>query len=134
MNLTLQGIEKDGLVKVATDGNITSADAPAGGANPLQKVLGPTWNTMSVLMDMEATSYIDSSAIGWLIGTSKQLKAGGGSLVLYGVQPPVRQVLDLLKVGKVVPIVSDEAEARAVTGPSAGGAGVPRATDAGAGA
>jgi anti-anti-sigma factor len=118
MNLTLQGIEKDGLVKVATEGNITSADTPTAGANPLQKALGPTWNTMRVLMDMTETNYIDSSAIGWLIATSKQLKAGGGALVIFGVQPPVRQVLDLLKVGKVVPLVADESEARAVIAPT----------------
>ena len=114
MNLTLLGIEKEGLVKVATDGNITGSSIPAGGDNPLAKVLGPGWNTMNVLLDMEKTGYIDSSAIGWIIGSSKQVKAGGGSLVVYGVQPGVRQVLDLLKVGRVVPIVEDEAAARQV--------------------
>ena len=121
MNLNLLGIEKNGLVKVATEGNITGSAVPAGGANPLAKVLGPDWNSMSVLLNMEQTGYIDSSAIGWIIGTSKQLKAGGGALAVYGVQPAVRQVLDLLKVGKVVPIVDDEAAARQVVGPDAGG-------------
>ena len=121
MNLTLLGIEKDGLVKVATEGNITGSSVPAGGDNPLTKVLGPSWNTMHVLMDMSDTAYIDSSAIGWLIATSKQLKAGGGHLVVYGVQPGVRQVLDLLKVGRVVPIVDDEAAGRQVLTAEGGG-------------
>ena len=114
MNLTLQGIEKEGFVKVATDGNITGSSVPAGGDNPLAKVLGPSWTTMNVLLDMEKTAYIDSSAIGWIIGTSKQMKAGGGGLAVYNVQPGVRQVLDLLKVGRVVPIVEDEPAARDV--------------------
>lgn len=114
MQITLQGIEKDGVVKVATVGNITSAEVPASGVNPLQQTLGPTWASMRVLMNMEGTSYIDSSAIGWLIKTSKELKADGGALVLYNVQPGVKQVLDLLKVGRVVPITDDEATAREV--------------------
>ncbi|MEM8873071.1 MAG: STAS domain-containing protein [Planctomycetota bacterium] len=115
MQITLLGIEKNGVVKVATQGNITAAEINSAGPNPLQTTLGPTWSTMKVLMNMEGTSYIDSSAIGWLIGTSKELKTAGGMLILYGVQPGVKQVLDLLKVGRVVPIVDDESAAIELT-------------------
>ena len=114
MKLQLVSIEKDGLVKIATQGNITSADLDQSGPNPLQAILGQNWNQSRVLLDMGDTQYIDSSAIGWLIGTSKQVNQGGGTLVAHGVQPAVRQVLDLLKVGRVVPIVEDEQAARQV--------------------
>ena len=114
MKLQLLSIEKDGLVKIATQGNITSADIDAAGPNPMQQILGVNWHQSRVLLDMTDTQYIDSSAIGWMIGTSKQLKDGGGTLTVYGVQPAVRQVLDLLKVGRVVSIVEDEEAAVAV--------------------
>lgn len=114
MKLQLDSIEKDGVVKIATQGNITSADIDATGPNPMEPILGKNWHQSRVLLDMSNTQYIDSSAIGWLIGTSKQLKDGGGTLVIYGVQPAVRQVLDLLKVGRIVPIVEDEAAAKQV--------------------
>jgi anti-anti-sigma factor len=114
MKLQLVSIERDGLIKVATAGNITSADLDSTGPNPLAAVIGQNWTQSRVLLDMSDTQYIDSSAVGWLIGTSKQAKDAGGSLVVHDVQPAVRQVLDLLKVGRVVPIVEDEAAAREV--------------------
>lgn len=114
MKLQLVSIEKDGIVKIATKGNITSADLDAGGPNPMEPILGTNWTQSRVLLDMSDTQYIDSSAIGWLIGTSKQIRDGGGAIVIHSVQPAVRQVLDLLKVGRVVPIVEDEAAARPV--------------------
>ena len=116
MKLQLVSIERDGMVKVATQGNVTSADIDATGPNPMEQILGKNWYQSRVLLDMTSSQYIDSSAIGWLIGSSKQLKDGGGVLVVYGVQPAVRQVLDLLKVGRVVPIVEDEHAAKQVAG------------------
>ncbi len=114
MKLQLVSIEKDGLVKVATAGNITAADIDPAGNNPLQGTIGQNWMQSRVMLDMGETQYIDSSAVGWLIGTSKQIKDASGAFVVYNVQPAVRQVLDLLKVGRVVPIVQDESAAKQV--------------------
>lgn len=118
MKLQLESIEKDGMVKIATSGNITGADLDATGPNPLEGILGKNWTQSRVLLNMSDTQYIDSSAIGWLIGSSKQIKDGGGVMVIYGVQPSVRQVLDLLKVGRVVPLVEDEEAAKTVAAES----------------
>jgi anti-sigma B factor antagonist len=113
MKLKLVSIEKDGVVRVAADGNITTADFHGGNAhNPLETVLGATWFTNRVLLDLGQTDYIDSSAIGWLIGSHKAFKQGGGGLVVHSVQPSVKQILDLLKIERVVRICADEAQAR----------------------
>ena len=114
MKLSLVSIEKDGLIRVASEGNITSADFQADGPNPLQALLGLTWSSNKVLLDLTKTNYIDSTAIGWLISCHKEFKANGGRFIVYSIQPQVRQVLDLLKIGKVVPLVESEAEARAL--------------------
>lgn len=114
MKLQLESIEKDGIVKIATSGNITGADIDTTGPNPMEGILGKNWTQSRVILNMEDTQFVDSSAIGWLIGTSKQLKDGGGILVMYNVQPSVRQVLDLLRVGRVVPLVEDESAAKAI--------------------
>ena len=114
MKIHLVAIDKkDDLIKLATAGNITS-DAVDGGTNPLEPLLGSDWATNRVLLDMADTGYIDSSAIGWLIGTHKAFKQKGGAIVIHSLQPSVKQVLDLLKVGRVVPMVDDEAAAREV--------------------
>lgn len=113
MKISLVSIEKEGFIRVATEGNITGTDFQADGKNPLETILGATWSNNRVLMNMERTQYIDSTAIGWLISCHKEFKANGGSFVVHSVQPQVRQVLDLLKIGKVVPILENEAAARA---------------------
>lgn len=116
MKISLGGIERDGFVKLMIEGNITATDFPADGKNPIEGLLGPAWTTFRVLLDIGNVPYIDSSAIGWLIGTSKNFKDGGGGLAVYRIQPSVKQVLDLLKVGKVVPLCETEQEARNVVG------------------
>lgn len=113
MKLTLVSIEKDGIIRVATEGNITSGDFD-GASNPLEALLGATWFTTRVLLNMDRTDYIDSSAIGWMIGSHRSFKEGGGAFICHSIQPGVKQILDVLKIGKVVPMVADEAEARAL--------------------
>ncbi len=119
MKIQLVTIGKDGVIRLSAVGSITSADFDAAGPNPLQGILGPNFASMRIVLDMEKCTYIDSSAIGWLIKTQKEMKTAGGQFVLYAVQPSVRQVLDLLKVGRVVQIVDTEEAATALV---AGGA------------
>ena len=116
MKLSLAGIERDGFVKLVGDGTVTTADFGADGKNPIEAVLGPSWNTFRVLLDFATVSYIDSSAIGWLIGSQKSFREKGGAFAVYNVQPSVRQVLDLIKVGCVVPLCDNETSAREVIG------------------
>jgi anti-anti-sigma factor len=114
MKLSLVSIDKDGVIRVAADGSITAGDFPTDGKNPLETLLGLTWSTTRVLLDLSNISYIDSSAIGWLIGTVRSFREGGGKFVLHGVQPNVKQIFEVLRVGRVVPIAEDEAGARKV--------------------
>jgi anti-anti-sigma factor len=112
MKISLAGIEREGFVKLTADGPITATDFSADGKNPIEGLLGPAWAGFRVILDLGHVSYIDSSAIGWLIGTQKAFRDGGGSLAIYKIQPSVRQVLDLLKVGKIVPLCDTEQGAR----------------------
>jgi len=112
MKLSMVSIDKDGIVRVAAEGNITSADFPADGKNPLETLLGLTWSNTRLLLNLSKTSYIDSSAIGWLIGTTRAFRDAGGRFVIHNVQPPVRQIMDVLKVSRVVPTADDENAAR----------------------
>jgi anti-anti-sigma factor len=111
MKLTIVSIERDGIVRVASDGSITAPDF-AGGRNPFESLLGQNWAGTRILLNVEKSDYIDSSAVGWLISSQKTVRAAGGGLVLVNVNPGVKQILDLLKVGRVVPIVGTEDEGR----------------------
>ena len=123
VNLSLVAIEKEGLVKLAASGSITATNFAPDGKNPLERILGQNWATFRVMLDMRQTTYIDSSAIGWLIGSHKAFKQQGGAMILHDVPASIRQMLDLLHVGKIVPIAKSAQDARelAIAAPAAGG-------------
>jgi anti-anti-sigma factor len=112
LNISLVSIEKEGLVRLASSGSITAASFDPNGRNPLERILGPNWASMRVMIDFSRTSYIDSSAIGWLIATNKAFREANGRLALHDVPPNVRQLLDMLQVGRVITIAPGANEAR----------------------
>lgn len=111
MKLTV-AFRDNNLVGLVADGTITSADYQAGARNPLEDVLGAGWGKDRVLINLDRTSYIDSSGIGWFMDIHRNCKANGGRLIIHSLQPTVRQMLSLLKLEKVLTIENDEASAR----------------------
>jgi anti-anti-sigma factor len=114
MKLTLVSIEKQGLIRVAAEENVTAADFSADGPDPLAKLLGATWSSNKVLMDFSRVAYIDSSAVGWLITCHRAFKDAGGMFIVHSIQPSVKQILDVLKIGKVVALAENEEAAQAL--------------------
>ena len=106
--LNLVAIDKDGCIHVATSGSVTAAEAHFLGKNPLETILGATWPVNRVLVDFSKTDFIDSSAIGWLINSAREFRLRGGRLAVHSVTPRVRQMLNLLKIGQLVPLLADE--------------------------
>ena len=123
VNLSLVAIEKEGLVKLASSARSRRRILTRAGKNPLERILGQNWASFRVILDMRQTTYIDSSAIGWLIGSHKSFKTQGGTMVLHDVPQTIKQMLDLLHVGKVVPIAANAQAARelAIAAPAAEG-------------
>jgi anti-anti-sigma factor len=106
--LSVVSIEKDGYIRLASTGSITAAGAHFLGNNPLESVLGATWSANRVLLDLSQTDFIDSAAIGWLIQSAKEFSRNGGKLAVHSLTPRVRQMLNLLKIGQLVALLSDE--------------------------
>lgn len=111
MNLKLQSIEKNGIIKVAAEGELTGSALDADGANPLGGIIGENWNENRIVLNFENATYMDSTAIGWLLSTVKEFKAGGGNLVVYAVPQSIQQLFDMLKINAILPIVQDEKQA-----------------------
>ncbi|MCC7348945.1 MAG: STAS domain-containing protein [Phycisphaerales bacterium] len=114
MKLSLLSIDPGGFIRMTNEGNIISTDFTAEGKNPFEAVIGANWSTHRVLLDLGNTLFIDSAAIGWLIDSHKSFKTAGGRLVVHSLRPKVRQVLDLLKIGRVVALADDESAAKAL--------------------
>lgn len=58
----------------------------------------------SVVVDLAGVGFMDSSALGALVVAFKQLREHGGRLSLAAVQQPVRTVLAITSVDRVIEI------------------------------
>ena len=118
MKLSLVSIEKSGYVRLATDGEITSQDFPDPGKNPLENLLGANWASNNLMLSLEKTGFIDSTAIGWLIDTQRKSKSAGGKFVVHSAPRRVREVFQLLKMDLVLNLKDNEEAARKIFAPA----------------
>jgi anti-anti-sigma factor len=57
-----------------------------------------------VVLDLSAVSFIDSSGVGAIVYLFKRLRAADRGLELVGVHGQVRELLELLRVHKALPV------------------------------
>lgn len=81
---------------------------------PLQHMFGRDVYNRTLLLDLEAANFIDSSGIGWLLSIHKRFRQAGGQLIMHSPSPMVMQTIKLLNMDKVFKMVSDLDSARAV--------------------
>ena len=112
MKLSVVSIDKQ-LVRIDVEGEITMRDFRAEGRDPFETLLGAGWASHKVVLNFARVTAADSSAIGWLMTCRREFERKGGAVVVHSIHPRVRQVLDMLRVGKAVPLVKDEAAAMA---------------------
>ena len=111
MNVSVVSIEKDGIVRLSANGSITASEMAGDDKHPLAHVIGEHWSSNNVVLSLEKTEYVDSTAVGWFLSCQKQFDRDGGKFVLHSIPPSVQQIFDLLKVGRVLHLAEDEAEA-----------------------
>ena len=58
----------------------------------------------SVVLDFSALAYLDSTSINVLMNTQLHLVRDGGTLVIAGASPMVRRILNVLELGKTIPM------------------------------
>ena len=83
----------DGEWLVTVSGEIDVASSPRL-RNELIELLDQ--KAQSIVLDLGSTSFIDSSGLGVLVGALRRLREQNGqSIVLRGMQPPVRRVFEI---------------------------------------
>lgn len=96
------------LLKVTVDGRLVAAVAP----NLREDVIGRIKDGTNVLFDLSKMAHIDSSGLGVLVQVLQKAKAGGGKVILAGLQPGPKIVFDITKVSRVFEIVPTAADAK----------------------
>jgi anti-sigma B factor antagonist len=98
-------------VSTATVGDVTvasvSGEADLGSAPQLRTALTEAMDggARRLLVDLSATTFIDSSTLGVVLGAAKRLRPDGGELVVCCSDPNVRRVFEITLLDKVVTIV-----------------------------
>ena len=84
---------------VALAGDIDLATIPEARALVLAAVAAQPGCT--VLVDVSAVTFMDSTGLGMLVAAHRQAEDGGGRIVLTGPTPPVRKVLEVTGLDKI---------------------------------
>jgi anti-anti-sigma factor len=71
-----------------------------------------------VVVDLRSIDFLSSSGVALLIGLRRRVGEAGGSLVLYGMHPHVRDLLRVMKIAPLFRIADDEAGAMAMLPPT----------------
>jgi anti-sigma B factor antagonist len=98
-----------GRVRICCRGELDLATNP-----PLaERLEEAVTNGDRVLIDLHECGYIDSTAIGTLIGARRAVNGSGGrgAIVVLATEPPVIRVLELTGVGECLRLTEDPAEA-----------------------
>lgn len=94
-------VEAQGEIDLATTSQLAAALHEAALTSP------------QVIVDLSAVTYMDSSGFGTLLGATKKLRPGGGTLYLVGCRPNIERMLVITRLNTIFSIHKNEAEARA---------------------
>jgi anti-anti-sigma factor len=70
-----------------------------------------------IILDMREVSYVSSGGLRAVIQVTRRAQVAKGGVAIFGIQPQVREVFDVAGLGNMIPVASDEADARAKLGP-----------------
>lgn len=112
MKLTLDN-QEDGSCYLTLAGRISQTAVD--GQNPqLSHQLGLAHLNQKILVSLQQTDYIDSSGIGWLLATDKQIRDSGGQLILHSLPLDIQHVFGLMKLNTVLKIAKDREHATSI--------------------
>lgn len=98
----------DGVVIIEVAGELDLYTAPSLKETLLAALEG---DTLKVLVDMAGVHFIDSSALGVLIGGVKRLKPKGGKMVLVSVDENVNWIFQITGLNSVFDIFATREDA-----------------------
>ncbi len=65
-----------------------------------------------ILLDLSKVEFVDSSFLGALVMQLKRVMAKNGEMRLFGLQPPVKKLFEMLRLYRIFEIFDTEEQAR----------------------
>lgn len=103
--------QTEGRVILDVSGDIDLANSPAMRKMLLGEIKEK--RTPKVLLNLRSVRYIDSSGIASLVEGLKASRDLGSRLILYGLSPTVREVMELSRLQRIFEIYDNEEQALA---------------------
>ena len=66
----------------------------------------------NLLLELSATQFMDSSALGAILSGLRKANRFGGTLAVCGLTKPVRALFELVRMHRIITIFNDESEAK----------------------
>ena len=94
---------------------VVQGDADLHAAPQLRDRLGAALDAggSGVVVDLTKTSFLDSTALGVLLGAVKRLRDGDGRIQLVVSRPEIRRIFEITLLDQVLPLAETRAEALA---------------------
>ena len=106
MTIAIEPTDKAHII--ALQGQVNSSNAATVETEVLAVV---NQGAKNVLLNMTELSYISSAGLRVVLVLAKRLKQAGGKLVIYGMQPHVREVFDVSGFLAILNVTATRAEA-----------------------
>ena len=96
-----------GAVVYRIKGKLDASTAPG-----LDSAIVVNQDSSRIILDMREVTYVSSAGLRVIVLAARRAQAAKGGLALFGLQASVREVFDAAGFGNIVPVGSDENEAR----------------------
>jgi anti-sigma B factor antagonist len=108
--MRLESQIRDGVCILRLQGRfVTGSDAEFVSArNYLQKI-----GIANAVVDFGAVPYVDSTGLAFVVELHKSLASRGGQLFLANANQRIREVLQMTRIGEIIPLFEDVEDAEA---------------------
>ena len=108
--MRLESQIRDGVCVLRLQGRfVTGSDAELVSAQNSLEEMGIS----KAIVDLRAVPYIDSTGLAFIVELHKSLVSRGGQLMLADANQRVREVLEITRIGEVIPLFQDVEDAEA---------------------
>ncbi|MGC9945324.1 MAG: STAS domain-containing protein [Bryobacteraceae bacterium] len=108
--MRLESQIRDGVCLLRLQGRfVTGSDAELVSAQKSLEEIG----IAKAVIDLRAVPYIDSTGLAFVVELHKSLASRGGQLFLADANQRVREVLEMTRIGEIIPLFQDVEDAEA---------------------